>query len=321
MKTNSKVILLCLPLFLSSCSLSAKKSYPVSDYRSTLPFKDNFKIMQLTDLHFSVQSDYKRVTNYLSLNIRSCNPDLIILTGDTFMDSSKNIVDNVINFIDSFNIPFAFTYGNHDKQGMYGADYINLYLSKTRNSLLRDYSDDVLFGDANYFIDLMEGKNTKYRLYIIDSNTYHYNGIDFDYDVIHDDQIAHLEEIEQSEGKVPSLAFYHIPLYEADDAYLEVEAGKITEYKGKNFEKRAVGYKRTDAFTRMKNIGVIGHFYGHDHINYTDIMYEGVTLSYGVKSTPEIYNSEDLLGYKTITLKNDMNYDLTNIESVVVPYE
>lgn len=318
---NKKLILLLFPFLLTSCSFNSTRSYSVNDYKIEMNYKDNFKIMQLTDLHFSVQTDYVNVTNYLKNNIKTCNPDLMIITGDTFMSASKNVVDNVLNFIDSFNIPFAFTYGNHDFQGNYDFYYINNSLFKLKNALVKDYIDDNIFGYSNYFIDLMDNSKVKYRLYIIDSNSYYFNGLYYQYDVIHDDQIAHLEQIYKEDGSAPSLAFYHIPLYEARDAYDEIKEGKDLVYKGKNNEKCSVGYKRTDAFKRMKNIGVIGHFYGHDHINYSDIMYDGVSLSYGLKSTPEIYDYDDYLGYKTITLKSNMVYDLTNIEMVRVPYE
>ncbi len=286
-----------------------------------MTYKEDFKIMQLTDLHFSVQSDFQINKNYLTKNIKKCRPDLIILTGDAFLDCSRSIVDKVLNFINSFNIPFAFTYGNHDLQGDYNYRYINDSLLNLKNSVLKDPTNDDVFGNANYFIDLTDSGATKYRLYIIDSNNYHFTGIKYGYDVIHDDQLNHIDKIVQEYGKVPSFAFYHIPLYEARDAYEAIKSGEKLAYKGVNNEKCSVGYKRTDAFERLKNDGVIGHFYGHDHINYTDIMYEGVTLSYGLKSTHEIYNNEDLLGYKTITLKSDMSYDLSNIETVVVPYE
>src|SRR5574344_174945 len=318
---NKQFILLFLPFLLASCSYNSTKSYSVNDYKIKMNYKDNFKIMQLTDLHFSVQSDYVTVTNYLKKNIETCNPDLMIITGDTFMSASRNIVDNVLNFIDSFNIPFAFTYGNHDFQGNYDFYYINNSLFKLKNALVKDYIDDSIFGYSNYFIDLMDNAEVKYRLYIIDSNSYYFNGLRYQYDIIHDDQIAHLEQIYKEDGAAPSFAFYHIPLYEVSVAYNDVKAGKIVDYKGENNEKISFGYKRTDAFKRMKDIGVIGHFYGHDHINYTDILYDGVTLSYGLKSTPEIYDYDNYLGYKTITLKSNMAYDLTNIEMVRVPYE
>lgn len=321
MKRYKILVLLSLVFLLSGCGITTKKSYYYEYYRKNMNFKENFKITQFTDLHFSVQTDYKKVSDYLKKNITTSNPDLMVFTGDSFMDASKSVVSNVLDFIDSFNIPFAFTYGNHDLQGSYDEFFINDYIKGLKNSVFVDFNDDNLYGLTNYYIDLMDGNSIKYRLFIIDSNSYHFNGFDYDYDVIHEDQIAHLENIVTNEGKVPSFAFYHIPLYEEYDAYNLIKEGKLETYKGAHNEKVSKGYKRTDAFSRMKNIGVVGHFFGHDHINYTDTLYQDVTLSYGVKSTPEIYNYDEIIGYKELTLKSDMSYGLDNIKGVFVPYE
>lgn len=284
-------------------------------------YKSDFKIMQLTDLHFSVQSDFEKNKTYLTKNIKTSNPDLMVLTGDTFMDATKNIVRNVLDFVDSFNIPFAITFGNHDIQGDYDYNFISNYIKSTKNAMFVDYEDDNLRGLANYFIDLMDGDNVKYRLYILDSNSYYFNGISYEYDIIHDDQLTHMEEINKTDGDAFGLAFYHIPLYEEKDAYALYKEGKI-KGKGENREKSCVSYKRTDAFNRMKNISIKAHFFGHDHINYTDLMYQGVSLTYGLKSTPEIYSDDDLLGYKEIILKDDMSWDIdSNIVTKKVEYD
>ena len=45
-------------------------------------------------------------------------------------------------------------------------------------------------------------------------------------------------------------------------------------------------------------------------------------LSYGVKSSKEIYNDDEILGYKKITLnKNEEGFSLSNIENVFLSYE
>ena len=320
---NKKIlaVLMLMPFLLASCNGVAQKEYKIEDYKITMDYKSDFKIMQLTDLHFSMQTDFKTTTNYLKNNILTCSPDLIVVTGDTFMDANKSIVSNVLDFIDSFDIPFAFTYGNHDFQGDYDNYYVSNYVKTKKNAKFIDYEDDNIYGQANYFIDLMEDEKVKYRLYIIDSNSYHFNGFGYNYDIIHDDQIKHLEDIYNEDGDAFGLAFYHIPLYETSDALRLYKRDEI-EGQGDVREKVAYGYKRTDAFNRMKNIGIKAHFYGHDHINNADVLYQGVTLSYGTKSTSEIYHDDDLLGYKEIILKDDMSWSIeNNLFNRMVKYE
>jgi len=322
MKNYKYLILGAIPFLLVSCNATQTKSYSVSAYKTTLEFHDDFKIMQLTDMHFSIQSDFVKNRDYVVNNVRNCNPDLIVLTGDSFMDATPNIVMNVLDFINDLSIPFAFTYGNHDHQGSYGYYFVNDYLKTLSNSVFVDYDDDDIFGSTNYFVDLVKKDEIKYRLYIIDSNSYVFNNFKYSYDIIHEDQIKHIENIVKEDGAVPGLAFYHIPLYETDDAYkLYKDSDDRSIIRGEHQEKVSVGYKRTDAFDRMTSAGIIGHFYGHDHINNTDIMYKGVSLSYGIKSTYEIYSDDALLGYKMVTLKDDMSYSLDNITSEVVAYE
>src|SRR5574344_942515 len=133
MKTKNKLIgfSLLLVLLTGCSSLNNSKEYSIDSYKLTMNYKSDFKIMQLTDLHFSVQSDFEKNKTYLTKNITSSNPDLMVLTGDTFMDATKNIVRNVLDFVDSFNIPFAITFGNHDIQGDYDYNFISNYIKST----------------------------------------------------------------------------------------------------------------------------------------------------------------------------------------------
>ena len=302
---------------LTSCT---GKTYSYMDYRLEMEYKAGFSIMQLTDIHLGIQSDVNATEALLKEEIEQGSPNLIIFTGDTFMDATKSIVDSFFTFADSFDIPFAFTYGNHDAQGDYDKFYIPDRIMGCRNSMYIDYNDDDLFGQTNYYIDIVDNNYVKYRVYIIDSNSYYApDGFTEKYDVIHEEQIAHIEDIAKNDTSysVNSLAFFHIPLYEYDDAYKLYYDG--TNYDtsmgfGKNREKVSYGYKRTDAFARMKAAGINSMFVGHDHINDSTLMYQDVILSYGVKSTREIYNEK--YGYALISLDGTSRLKLSDISHV-----
>lgn len=301
-----------LILLLTSCNGT---SHPISDYRKTLTYKEGFKILQLTDIHNSNVTDLTASNAYVKEEIEDADPDLIVITGDTFMDANKTIVNSTIDFIDSFNIPFAFTYGNHDLQGNYDDDYINRTLTSTKNAVFVDYDKDALYGRTNYFIDLTKDNTTVYRLYILDSNSYWQNSAFIGYDIFHEEQIKHVEDITEAYGKVPSLAFFHIPLYEFRTAYNLYKEGDTSVVGiGTNEEKCSVGYTETNAFNRMKACGIEGMFIGHDHINDTTLLYNNVVLSYGMKSTAEIYH--DKIGYTTITL-NSTGFSMTDVKKVI----
>ena len=306
-------------LLLSSCG---GVHHSVEEYKKELEYHDNFKIMQLTDIHFGIEMDHQKELKHLKNVIESApEADLIVITGDSFLDADKKCVDTLVSFIDSFNKPWAFTYGNHDFQGDYDSFYIADQIRKAKNSVFVDYDDDDLHGFTNYFINLKENNKTKYRLYIIDSNSYAPVGIKYGYDIIHEEQLKHVEDIYMSDP-APALAFFHIPLVEYQTAYNLYEKGEI-EGQGKNNEACCPGYTDTNrAFNRLKNSGVLATFVGHDHVNYSDLKYNNMILSYGVKATDLVYHEEEILGSKIITLPKEVSeFGLNSIESRFVKYE
>ncbi|MFA6755243.1 MAG: metallophosphoesterase [Bacilli bacterium] len=306
------MISLITATLLSSCG---SKTYSYKDYEINMDMdSDNFKIMQLTDIHIGVTTDFKYATKILKTNIRECNPDLIVITGDTFMEATSGIVTSTLDFFNSFNIPFAFTYGNHDLQGLYDRYFINDYLSTLKNAKFIDYKDDDLAGLTNYYINLKSNNSIIYRLFITDSNSNNIIDGSIVYDGFHEEQIKQIETIQKTDN-VKSLLFYHIPLYEYVEAYELYEEGKI-EGQGENRES-SWDQPKTDYFTRLKNSNVVGYFCGHDHINYSDLLYEDCVLSYGVKSSTELYHDDDLIGYKKITLTKDGSFSLENVRSII----
>ena len=53
---------------------------------------NSFKIMQLTDIHLGVQVDNVKEMKFIRSFIEENKPDLIVITGDTFLDANKSIV-------------------------------------------------------------------------------------------------------------------------------------------------------------------------------------------------------------------------------------
>lgn len=348
--------LIIVPILLG-CS---PKTYSVSDYRQVMTFHDDFKILQITDLHYGVESDLKTQLDFLKQSIDETNPDLIILTGDNFMYASKDVVKNTIGFINdcckqlsnSNNdklTKFALTFGNHDNQG----DYPRYFINKVMNSYVTthgneknvhkyasfvDYEDDNLFGLTNYYIDLVDKNNNddvKYRLHIIDSNTYKFLGFKYGYDVIHTDQLEHVKNIYNtatSDKDYIGLAFFHIPLLNYKEAIEQYYSSSNPSEKGRGsfLDKEHYPYEDNNAYQYLKDGNIVGYFTGHDHKNYGEILYEDnqgdlALFSYGVKSSNQLYHNDDQIGYKLITLKdgitkNDflsMEYINNNIVNVL----
>ena len=305
---------------LTIVSCISSKDYDLVDYKKEMEYKDNFKIMQLTDIHFSLPTNMDMQFKFLKKNIITSNPDLIAITGDSFFGATKRQVDLFFDFFDNLGYPYAFVNGNHDHQGSYDSYYVEAKLNNSKTAVFVDYQDDKLTGNMNYYIDLKKGDDIIYRLFMIDSGSYIYkDGMKYQYGVIEDDQIAHFKAIQEKskDDEFTTLAFFHIPLYEYIDAYEDYQDGK-TQGNGVYNEDPAVGYENRGQFNAFKEMGVKGIFVGHDHINCSNILYKDVILSYGLKSTDSIYHDDELIGYKELVLPQNGNFTLDNINDVKV---
>ena len=305
---------------LTIVSCISSKDYDLVDYKKEMEYKDNFKIMQLTDIHFSLPTNMDMQFKFLKKNIITSNPDLIAITGDSFFGATKRQVDLFFDFFDNLGYPYAFVNGNHDHQGSYDSYYVEAKLNNSKTAVFVDYQDDKLTGNMNYYIDLKKGDDIIYRLFMIDSGSYIYkDGMKYQYGVIEDDQIAHFKAIQEKskDEEFTTLAFFHIPLYEYIDAYKDYQDGK-TQGNGVYNEDPAVGYENRGQFNAFKEMGVKGIFVGHDHINCSNILYKDVILSYGLKSTDSIYHDDELIGYKELVLPQNGNFTLDNINDVKV---
>lgn len=345
----SVLVLLAAILSFAGCSAYrdvpndfGKQSYSVEEYRTVMKYYDDFKILQIADLHLGIETDVAHQLEILKNAVRTEKPDLIILTGDNFMYASKGVVNSLVSALNTVCAEltqqregrvtkFTMTFGNHDNQGDYSRYYINevmsSYTAEDRQEIKEqkfaafvDFKDDNLFGLTNFYIDLADDPakradtvDVKYRLHIIDSNTYHFSGPDYDYDIIHAEQLEHAVNIYEqatADKEYIGMAFFHIPLYEhqyAYEEYLDSAAGQ-----GECREDALYGYMDIGAYGKLRDANIIAFFCGHNHRNYGDYIYNSdsnnasdkAIFSYGVKSTNQLYHDTDMIGYKTVVLKD-----------------
>jgi predicted MPP superfamily phosphohydrolase len=159
--------------------------YKDSDNNFVFKIGDNpYKILQLTDLHFgfgilSKKQDKLGMAAVTKL-IRQTNPDLIILTGDSifpfiFKSGTRNNIkqaNKLVEFMDSFKIPYAFLFGNHDvEMGSKGdKNQIADIILGGKYSVF-DKGDESITGLGNYIIKLVDNKEQLLMaLVVLDSN-------------------------------------------------------------------------------------------------------------------------------------------------------
>ena len=250
-----------------------------------------------SDLHFGIETDLAHQLEIVKNTVRAERPDLIVLTGDNFMYASKGVVKALISLLNAECkalseeregrlSKFTLTFGNHDNQGDYSRYYINevvsSYVTEDGKELADgkfaafvDFKDDNIFGLTNFYIDLVddiskgrESVDVKYRLHIIDSNSYHFVGPDYDYDVIHEDQLQHAVNIYENataDKDYIGMAFFHIPLYEYQEAYNAFLGAPDPSLVGQGeFREDALyGYKNNGSYAKLREANIVSFFCGH----------------------------------------------------------
>lgn len=315
-----------------------------SDNQGNFIWKTNdhpFKILQLTDLHLGFGWLSKRkdrlAMEAIGELILKTSPDLIMLTGDSIFPyiPKAGTRDNIkqakglVDFMDSFEIPYAYMFGNHDiEMGSKGnKNQIASLIKKGRYSIFNEGDPDIT-GLGNYSIRLLdESENLKMELIILDSNMYRDGWFYSGFDCIHEDQVEwcmnKLNQLEIAYEKPSALAFYHMPLAEFKEAYEKMKLGdQSVHYNfgsiGEPDEYFGISKYDCSFFNQAVANGVIkGMFCGHDHLNTLSLTYKGIMMTYGM--------SIDYLGYSKIekkyiqrggtliTIENDGNFEVKPI--------
>lgn len=337
---NKKIFTLAplITLVLTSCGTN---HYSPKEYILEMPWKDNFRILQLNDTHIGNKDDQQLQFDFLDLTINDANADMIVICGDVFTFADRATAKRTFAWLDGHKIPWTVTWGNHDEQAYYSIDWITGYLNDLNDSddsycVFKDIQDDDIMGNANFAINLTKDGKPKEQIIIMDSNRYNlgsYQGEskEYDsyvgYDAFHEEQVQWYKDIvnyttSQNGGTVvPSLAFFHIPFPEYQTAYDLLKEGSsevkeiVPQIEGID-ESIACPKINTGMFDAMVELGSTnGTFVAHDHKNNWAIEYKGITLSYGVNSTDRVYYSPLLLGGQVIEIKDDGSFELTQINS------
>ena len=135
MKKGILFIPFVFALSLSACATN--KKHDIKEYILEASYKSDFRILQLTDIHLSDKDDIEKHFKFMDLTIKEANPDFIVVTGDLFTFASKTTAKRLFEFIDSYNVDWTATIGNHDEQCYFSVDWLT--------SLLNGYSEHCKF--------------------------------------------------------------------------------------------------------------------------------------------------------------------------------
>ena len=299
MKINKSIIALPLiGLLLSGCV--GTKPYPEEDYLLSTSWgeKEEYRILQLGDIHMSQSDDFETHMGVVEKTIKASNPDLIVLNGDIFTFADKHVVKKVFKFFDDHNIPWTYTFGNHDDQGYYSDNYIQRLLGGDtfKNVLFRNLEDDDVTGRSNFVINIKDNNDVLYQVYCLDSHNYNFDTMEYDF--VKQDQIDWYERMvkyssAQYGGIVKSSMFLHIAFTEFCKDW---ENYKTNDFVIGDMEEGS-GSPSQDLhlFDKIKELGSTQSVHAnHDHANDSVLLYDGVYFSFGVHSTNRIYSDKEV---------------------------
>lgn len=252
-----------------------------------------------------------RCYRYIRETVRATAPDLIIITGDLVygeFDDKGTAFADFVEFMDSLGVPWAPVFGNHDNESKMGADWQCCLLENAKNCLFKQRK---LTGNGNYSVGIVQGGKLTRVFYMLDHNCCgnaseesRSNGHTKMKCNFGEDQTEWLSsevaKVKQSAPDVKLSVAFHLQPYifaVAMKKYGFVAEGPnaIDIDKCENRAEGDFGYigaglksawdKDFKFWNFVRELGFDSIFVGHEHCNSSSIVYEGVRLQYGQKSS------------------------------------
>ncbi len=265
------------------------------------------------DAYYATENMDERCFNCLRKTIEATKPDLILLTGDLVygsFDDKGTSFTKLVSVMDSFGIPWAPVFGNHDNESEKGADWQCQQLESASNCLFKQRT---LTGNGNYSVGITQGGELKRVFFMLDSNgcggmseATAANGHSKASVGFGDDQITWYTDVATKINRlVPNMKYsfvYHIQqeifrnalaqygTINADTANnpinIDTSVNKASSdfgYIGSNLKS---GWDTNfEIYNGMKALGADSHFVGHEHLNSASVVYDGTRFQYGQKSS------------------------------------
>jgi hypothetical protein len=287
---------------------------------------EDFRILQLADVQLSHPFQMARARRTITELVRKTSPHLLVLTGDNEGSPwNAHMTQALASFMGRFNIPWAVVFGNHDAEGFSGDKLHLANLYERADHCLFSQGPSTIAGVGNYMLNVEENGQVVYSIFLLDSGEYDRERGGYAY--IQQSQIDWYEwcvrgmaesvhgALSPADGKVvPSICFFHIPLPEYQIAYDQYLA-KTVQGSGDNRETVCCPKFNSGMFQRAKNLGSTkGFFVGHDHVNNSILTYEGILLTYGLKTGATSYSDADRIGGTLITIGDGLGVEHIYLE-------
>jgi len=273
-----------------------------------------FTIVQFTDTQDDQDID-PRTVRLIEAVLDDRQPDLVVFTGDNLRSGPQTPEDvwtaiaNLADPVDSRGIPWLITFGNHDEDherntGVNEEAMLARYMSYTNN--INEPSEEGVVGTGNMQVLVYgsEGDEPVFNVWALDAGRHAPDTIGGQavgddglpgWDWIRHSQVhwyfRKSEELEARYGrKVPSLMFFHIPLWEHRFMWEQRENHDVV---GERNESVSSASFNSGLFAAMLERGdVMGVFVGHDHVNDYVGDYFGIRLGFSASAGFGAYGLE-----------------------------
>lgn len=263
------------------------------------------------DTYWAKDKKEERCFRHIREIVDGTKPDLILIAGDIVygeFDHDGSALLSFIEFMDSLGTPWAPVLGNHETESRMGADWQCSQLENAKHCLFKQRT---LTGNGNYTVGIKQNGKLIRVFYMMDSNSgspseksiangHSQHGAGFG-----EDQIAwYTEDIKRIHSVSPSTKIgftFHIALHAFERAYEKYGYTRdrasgafpiIIDNMDKTGEDFGVILYPIDYWDKddivwqgFKDLGVDSVFVGHDHEVSASVVYEGVRLQFGLKSS------------------------------------
>ena len=289
-----------------------------------------FKIVQFTDTQDDQNIDSRTVV-LIEKVMKDQSPDLVVFTGDNITRGPKTRADveqaiaNFIRPVDNCHVPWLITFGNHDEDhtsltGVNEDEMLDIYMSYKYNINKKLPGNGEGTGDMLQLVYGSRQMMPVFNIWALDSGKYAPSEIAGQslsglksWDWIKQSQISWYvnssRALEMIFGKkIPSLMFFHIPLYEFSLMHNSSDRHGVI---GEKNEEECPGAFNSGLFTALLDRkDVNGVFVGHDHVNDYVGNYYGIYLGYSASTGFSAYGLDGaeknrLRGARVFTISED----------------
>lgn len=259
--------------------------------------------------------------------VKRLHPDLITVSGDIAWAGQRKSYRRFADLMESFSIPWAPIWGNHDNQG--GAEEVDSVADEfiARPHCVYEKGEPSL-GNGNYVIKIDENGKTIAAVIMMDTHdrapfTDEGGKSSDEWAKLIPEQLDWYAEQIKALGGVESTIITHIPIYayrEAFDAAFNaaLDPKTITPDNSRGCWNK--GYEDSfgvkyegicsypadeGMFALIRELGSTTQFItGHDHVNNYSVFYNGMRFTYSLKAGAGCYWNERLNGGTVLTISD-----------------